>query len=102
MRSTPQRRVSLRYALPVPGTGRGSSMAVTISPRAHAVTRGETKKEEIGTERSPLADAIRTAASCTNRGGAESLAGDALQMLPTTVARFRIATEPTLSVSYTH
>ncbi len=74
---------------------------MTISPRPHAVTRGATKNSEIGTTRSPAAEAIRTFAPCTSSAGAVSLAGEALQMFPTMVARLRIATEPTSAAACT-
>ena len=53
---------------------------------------GPVKKSSTGTDRSPAGPTIRAVAPSAIRAGAISAEGEPLQMLPTTVARLRIAT----------
>ena len=73
----------------------GSTRAVTISPDNSAVWRTPVIKSCSGIFRTPAVLAISTSASKAIRHGTPSAAGDALQILPTTVAAFWIWAEPT-------
>ena len=53
----------------------------------------------MGTRRSPSGPAHTTRASKTSSAGSVSAAGDALQMLPGSVARLRIWTDPTTAAA---
>ena len=74
-------------------------MAVTSSPRASVVTPDRTKHIVGGDGRTPAGPATTTRAPNTSRAGTVSAAGEALQMFPASVARFRIWTAPTTAAA---
>ena len=63
------------------------------------MTPERTKKSSIGIVRVAAGPAATTRAPKTSRAGAVSAAGEALQMLPASVARFRIWTDPTTAAA---
>ena len=98
-RSWPRRRVRRTCVAPTGPSTSGSSIAVTSSPSRNVVTPERTNQSSIGMRRVPSGPATTTSAPYTSRAGAVSAAGDALQMLPASVARFRICTDPTTSAA---
>ncbi len=98
-RSWPRRRVRRAWTDPRAPVGRGISIASTSSPRASVVTPERTKKSSSGMTRRPPCPTAMTRAPKTSSAGAVSAAGEALQMFPASVARFRIWTEPTYAAA---
>ena len=98
-RSWPRRRVRRTCVAPTGPSTSGNSIAVTSSPSRNVVTPERTNQSSIGMRRVPAGPATTTSAPYTSRAGAVSAAGDALQMLPASVARFRICTDPTTSAA---
>src|SRR5687768_13443459 len=92
-RSTPRLRVRRAKADPVGSDGIGRSTDSTISPGRMTVRPGPLKKSASGTVRAPRALTTLTPARYTSSAGAVSAAGDALQILPASVARLRICTD---------
>jgi hypothetical protein len=88
------REPSLRKVERARPSGSGTKRPVTSSSRASWVARFPVTNSGIGTPRTPRHEAISTIASRASRLGRPSAAGDALQTLPTTVARFWIWSPP--------
>ena len=63
------------------------------------MTPERTKNASSGTRRSPPGPPRTTTAPWTSSAGAVSAAGEALHRFPTSVARFRIWTEPTTAAA---